>query len=518
MKKIIVLGADGMAGHMITLYLSQLKKYDIYDFCHTKKIRKKSQIIDVIDLNNLDEQINKIEPDIIINCIGILNEKCDADPVMASYINAFFPQYLANKFMNTSCKVIHLSTDCVFDGRKGSYDEQDIKNATSIYGITKGMGEFNNNKDLTIRTSIIGPDIKDGMGLFNWFMKQEDAIDGYQNVWWTGLTNLELARIIDIAIERDITGLYNIVPNEKINKYDLLNILKSVFNKDSIRVYAETKIKSDKSLITRRNDLHNNIKSYYEMIEELFNWMVDHPKYYQRYFGIKDKVIIIWSKIKAETVSENKREVWLKHRLKVFMNYTLKGFQNQTNQDFYYFINYDEYAKPYIIEELKKYPPLPSNVVFTEHYYSNIEKVLPFYKTLYFVRIDSDDMYQKDFMQKLKDYKTKSGTKALIVENGYIYDVLTDELARWFYKSATPFYTLIYDCFDFSNGYRHDTHGQSSVFKLYYEVIYGDTFIVIAHHQNTVTVFNCSFRKQMVEGEEKEKIKSENNLSTMKEA
>lgn len=515
MKKIVVLGADSMLGHIITLYLLELKKYIIYDFCTTKKIRKKSKILDVTSLSNFDLEINIIEPDIIINCIVILNKECDECPIIASYINSFFPFYLINKFKDTSCKVIHFSTDCVFDGTKGLYEENDIKNATNIYGITKSLGEFNNEKDLTIRTSIFGPDIKDDIGLFNWFMKQEDAIDGYQNVWWTGLTNLELAKIIDIIIEKDITGLYNIVSKEKINKYDLLNILKSVFKKDNIKVYAEIRMKSDRSLITKRDDLHYNIKSYNEMIKELYNWMKLHPKYYQRYFGQKNKVIIIWSKIKLENILKNKREEWIKHRLKIFMNYTLNGFKNQTNQKFYYFINYDAYAKPFILKELKKYPQLPSNIMFTEHYYVDIEKIIPFYKSLYFVRIDSDDLYQKNFIQKLNDFNPKNETKAIIATNGYIYDALTDELARWFYKSASPFYTLIYDCFDFSNGYRHETHGEKSVFKLYYEVIYGDNFIVIAHHKNTITVFNCAFKKQTVENEEKEKIKSENNLNVI---
>ena len=513
MKKIIILGSDSMAGHMIVLYLLGLKKYDIYDFCHTRKIRKKSQIADITNLNNFEEQIDIIKPDIIINCIDTLNN----DPIKASYINAFFPRYLVNRFINTSCKIIHISNDSVFDGKRGSYDESDIKNSTSIYGITKGMGEFDNNKDLTIRTSIIGPDIKDGDGLFNWFMRQEDAIDGEQNVWWTGLTNLELAMIIDFVIEKDITGLYNIVSNEKINKYNLLNILKTIFKKNTIKIYEETKIKADNSLITKRNDLHYSFKSYYEMIDELFKWMDSHPKYYQRYFGLKDKIVIVWSKLKAETISENKREEWIKHRIKVFMNYTCESFKNQTNQDFYYFINYDEYAKPYVIDELKKYPRLPNNIVFTEHYYVDIEKLTPFYKNLYFVRIDSDDIYQKNFIQKLKDYKPKNETKAIVAINGYIYDIFTDELARWFYKSSSPFYTLIYDSFDFSNGYRHNIHGDLSVFKLYYEILYGDNFVVIAHHKNTITVFNCAFRKQIITGEEKEKIKIENNLSMMTE-
>lgn len=307
MKKVIILGADGMIGHMITLYLSELKKYEIYDFCNTRKIRKKSYLIDIKNLEYLYEQINDSNPDIIINCIELVNHECDQDPMLASYINSFLPHYLVNKYKDTECKIIHLSTDCVFDGKKGSYEEDDDKTAGCIYGITKGLGEFNNNKDLTIRVSVIGPDIKDNDGLFNWFMKQEDAIDGYQDVWWNGLTNLELAKIIDIAIEKNVLGLYNVSSNQKINNLNLLNIMKNVFKKESINVYAETKNKLDRSLLSKRRDLNYEIKSYDEIIKELYDWMMKHPKYYQRYFSLKDKVIIVWSKIKLEPISEEKK-------------------------------------------------------------------------------------------------------------------------------------------------------------------------------------------------------------------
>ncbi len=516
MKKVVVLGSNGMAGHMICLYLLEKNKYEIYDVCHNQKIRKDSIEIDITKIDNLNKLFEDVKPDVVINCIGILNEECDKNILNSSYINGFFPKYLENYFKNSNCKVIHLSTDCVFDGKKGSYLEDDLKNATSIYGISKSLGEINNSKDLTIRTSIIGPEIKDGSGLFHWFMNQEGAIDGYKNVFWNGITTLELAKIIDYIIDNDISGLYNIGSSEKIDKYSLLLHIKEIFNKDNIFIYEETRTKSDKSLKTKKTDFNYNIKSYKEMLIELKEWMVEHPKYYQKYFGIKDKVIIIWSKIKVNDLEDEKASGWIKERIKVFMNYTCKGFKNQTNQDFYYFIHYDEKASLYLKDELAKYPPLPDNIVFTDSYYRDIAKILPFYKTLYFVRIDSDDIYSKDFIEKLKKFNPKDDTKVLIAQKGYTYDIMNDKLARWYYKSP-PFYTLLYNAFDFSNGYRHEIHGHSSAILLPHEIISGDNFVVIVHGKNTVTVFNSSFRKQIIEGEEMTKIKNEYELKPFSE-
>lgn len=514
MKKIIVLGSNGMAGHIITLYLLEQKKYEIYDFCHNKKIRKESINVDVTNTKALNLLFEEIKPDIVINCIGILKENCDKNLLLSSFINSFFPKYLEKYFKNSSCKIIHLSTDCVFDGRKGSYIETDIKNATDIYGITKGMGEIINEKDLTIRTSIIGPEIKDGESLFDWFMKQEGAIDGYENVWWTGVTTLELAKIIDYIIENNISGLYHIIPKEKINKFTLLSYIKDIFKKDKIKIYKEIKTRLDKSLLTTKSDFKYVIKNYKEMILELYEWMKNRPKYYQKYFEIKDKVIIVWSKIKALNLTKEKANLWVKYRIKIFMNYTYKSFKNQTNQNFYYFIHCDEVAAPIVFEELKNYTKLPDNIKFTNNYYKNISEILPFYKTLYFVRIDSDDMYDKNFIQRLVDYKHNENTQALIAQSGYTYDIINDKLARWYYKSP-PFYTLIYNSFDFSNGYRYEVHGHSSVINLNHEILNGDNFIVIVHSQNTITVFNTSFRKQIIEGEEMNKIKKEFDLKPM---
>ena len=152
-------------------------------------------------------------------------------------------------------KFIHLSTDCVFSGQKGSYTENSFKDGNTFYDKTKSLGEVINDKDLTFRMSIIGPDRKEqGIGLLNWFMKQKSKVKGYSKVYWTGVTTLTLAKAIDKAMQSKLTGLYHLVNNEKIAKYDLLKLFNAYLKSDKISIEAFENEIVDKSLINTRND------------------------------------------------------------------------------------------------------------------------------------------------------------------------------------------------------------------------------------------------------------------------
>lgn len=282
MKKIIVLGASGMAGHLIQTYLStKTDKYNVIGMVNSTELNLKNIKCDVIDLKDFITKIEMFNPDIIINCIGILNTSSMIDVAKTTYINTFFPKYLENKYKNSNTKIIHLSTDCVFDGKYGGYKENSFKNDQTIYGMSKNFGEIINDKDLTIRTSIIGPEIKDGTGLFNWFMKQEGVVSGYSNVFWTGVTTLELAKAINEFIEQDVTGLYQLVPENKISKYDLLKLVKDIFNKNKITLIENREYFSDKSLIDTRKDFKYNVKSYEDMIIEMRDWLRENKMLYE---------------------------------------------------------------------------------------------------------------------------------------------------------------------------------------------------------------------------------------------
>lgn len=206
-KKILVIGSKGMAGHMIKEYLSQ-KGYDVYGAFREKEeknLEANEFYLDAFDKEKLEEILKKVKPDFVINCIGILNQFAENNPDIAIYVNGYFPHYLDRLSEKYGYKLIHITTDYVFSGKKGNYTEDDFRDADSYYGRSKAIGEVNNNRTLTFRTSIIGPDInKDGIGLFNWFMKQEGRIKGYSNVFWSGVTTLELAKAIEVNLPKSV--------------------------------------------------------------------------------------------------------------------------------------------------------------------------------------------------------------------------------------------------------------------------------------------------------------------------
>lgn len=285
MKKILILGASGMAGHMISSYFKTLAgKYEVYDICHTVKLDENSIVLDIQDLNSLNTIIVRLNPDIIINSIGILNKNAEVDPSNTIFINSYFPRYLEERFKDTNIKLIHLSTDCVFSGDTGNYNEASLPDGKDLYAKTKILGEINNNKDLTVRTSIIGPELKhNGTGLFHWFMMQNSRVIGYSKVIWSGVTTLQLAKCLDLMIEKNLNGLYNLTSRTSISKYELLKIVNSVFDKNLL-IEKFGQIENNKSLISIRKDFLVEVPAYTEMIYELKDWMVKNSQLYSQYF------------------------------------------------------------------------------------------------------------------------------------------------------------------------------------------------------------------------------------------
>ena len=279
-KKILVLGADGMAGHIIIDYLKS-KKYDVFKTSR-KESDEKSFIYDVVDdYREIENAIEKIKPDFVVNCIGVLNQFAEDNKSEAVLINSFLPHYLDKLSIKYQFKFIHISTDCVFSGEKGGYNENDFTDAASFYGKSKSLGEVINNRNLTFRTSIVGPDIKEnGIGLFNWFMKQSGEVKGFSNVIWSGVTTLELAKSIEKSFNFDISGLYHLVNNQKINKYELLLLFKKWMKKE-IKVLKDDSYVSDKSIINTRTDFNFEIPSYEKMIEEMSIWINENKDKYK---------------------------------------------------------------------------------------------------------------------------------------------------------------------------------------------------------------------------------------------
>jgi len=283
-KKILLLGATGMAGHVAYHYLKETNKYEIVDVVFRNKLTVDSIVLDVTDKQATEELIKTVKPDIIVNCIGILIKGSRQHPDNAIYINAYFPHLLERLSSEIDAKLIHISTDCVFSGKKGNYTEYDFKDADDIYGRSKALGEVENDRDLTIRTSIIGPELKqNGEGLFHWFMYQEGKVNGFTDAIWGGVTTLELAKAIDKAIDNNLTGLVHLSNGTGINKYDLLNLFKSIWIRNNIDINPFEGHAVDKSLQSSTK-FNMNVPSYSAMLDELKNWMDKYRDMYQNFY------------------------------------------------------------------------------------------------------------------------------------------------------------------------------------------------------------------------------------------
>lgn len=285
MKKVLILGAGGMAGHMVYYYLDSLQKYCLYTVCHRTSLTGHSFILDIHDTNTLTNILVDIQPDVIVNCIGVLIKRSQKSIKDAVYINAYYPHLLSDFIGKNlqSSKLIHISTDCVFSGEKGNYTFDDKKDALDVYGMTKNLGEVINEKDLTIRTSIIGPELKkNGEGLFHWLFSNRAAkeLNGYTKSVWSGVTTLELAKAIDFAITTDLRGLQQLSNNKQITKYDLLKLIIDTFNL-SVEIKPVDGVISDKSIVSSISDY--SVPSYSVMLQDLHNFMNKNKKLYTQY-------------------------------------------------------------------------------------------------------------------------------------------------------------------------------------------------------------------------------------------
>lgn len=280
MKRVLVLGAAGMAGHMLSLVL-RAHGFDVTPLARKQVPLENLKCLDV-QTPEFDVFLQSNSFDVVINCIGVLNQFAERNVADAIYLNSYFPHHLEQVFAQTPCKVIHISTDCVFSGNKGRYIETDIPDADTVYARTKALGEIHNAKDLTLRTSIIGPDLSSkGIGLLNWFLHQRDSVSGYQGAIWSGVTTLQLAKVIVEVLKSDVSGLYHLTPDGSISKYEILSIFKEQFNKPiEIVPLAEPRI--DKSLIDSRRLF--SVPGYAQMFAELAEWTKQRKDLYPHYF------------------------------------------------------------------------------------------------------------------------------------------------------------------------------------------------------------------------------------------
>jgi dTDP-4-dehydrorhamnose reductase len=263
MIKVLILGSSGMAGHKLLLSLSSVpgllvrgtaRTLDGLPSAFVEKARPLVDLgIDANDLEGLGRYLDKAKPDVVVNCIGLIKQLPIANETLpAISINALFPHQLAHACKRINARLIHISTDCVFSGRKGGYTEDDASDAEDLYGKTKFLGEVSYPHCLTLRTSIIGHELKGKYGLVEWFLQQTAKVRGFTRAIYTGFPTTELARIIgEFVLPRpDLSGLYQ-VSSEPISKYELLKIVAAKYGRN-IDIEPNADFLCDRSLDSSR--------------------------------------------------------------------------------------------------------------------------------------------------------------------------------------------------------------------------------------------------------------------------
>ena len=284
MIKLIVLGSTGLLGSTLLKYFSKqsnIKCYGIIrinsDINKLKNIKNvKLYKIDYKNKNSILKVFNKIKPNLIINCIGVIKQLTHKNQLSEIIrINSFLPHYLTELAnVKSKTRFIQFSTDCVFSGTKGKYKETDFAGAQDIYGRSKLLGELTYPNTLTLRTSIIGHELQTKYSLLNWFLDQKKPIKGYKNAIFSGLTALEIAKFLDkfIIPNKKLNGMYHLSGNT-ISKYELLNLVKSVYKKD-IKIIIDKKVKINRSLNSNLLQKQTGYKppNWTKLIQEMFEF------------------------------------------------------------------------------------------------------------------------------------------------------------------------------------------------------------------------------------------------------
>jgi dTDP-4-dehydrorhamnose reductase len=289
--KVLILGSAGLIGHQVYNYLKDSDNYELHNISYRNKIQNDTILLDARDEKIFIDKITSIKPHYIVNCIGILINGSDSDPENAIFLNSYMPHRLARLADKINAKLIHISTDCVFSGdKKEPYVETDEKDGRGVYAKTKGLGEIINDKHLTLRTSVVGPELKsDGEELFHWFMNQSDSVSGFTKAIWSGVTTIELAKAVKWSIDHHITGLYHVTNNSSISKHELLKLFQKHTKKD-INIKPFSGKDANKSFIDTRLLMDYEIPSYDQMISDMVSLIANNRPLYSQYkVGIFDK-------------------------------------------------------------------------------------------------------------------------------------------------------------------------------------------------------------------------------------
>jgi dTDP-4-dehydrorhamnose reductase len=247
-------------------------------------LQSSDRVIEGIDAahgENVIAVIRRLTPDVVVNCVGVIKQRKDAKAALPSIaVNSLLPHVIATALEEWGGRLIHVSTDCVFDGRRGNYCEDDRADADDLYGRTKYLGEVATANALTLRTSIIGRELSKHASLLDWFLSQRGkTIRGFRCVWWSGVTTNHLADlVVKLACTRaDLSGLYQ-VSSGRIDKYELLCLLRDAYSLDVVIEPEETTV-LDRSLSGARFEAATGYRfpTWPVLLEQLVNDPTPYP-------------------------------------------------------------------------------------------------------------------------------------------------------------------------------------------------------------------------------------------------
>ena len=260
--KVLILGAGGMLGHaMLRLFLDTpgleargtVRSEHARDVLPADLVPAVTSGVDLADPDRVVDIVARERPEVVINCVGLVKQReAAADPLAALPINALLPHRLAQLCGLAGARLVHFSTDCVFDGAQGHYRESDLAAPVDLYGRTKLLGEVDAPQAITLRTSMIGPELTVHRGLLDWFLGQTVAIRGYRRAIFSGLTTFEVAKMVrnHVLTRPELHGVYH-VGGDAVSKFDLLNLISRVYG-HNVTIEPDDSLVLDRSLDSSR--------------------------------------------------------------------------------------------------------------------------------------------------------------------------------------------------------------------------------------------------------------------------
>ncbi|CAI6043305.1 dTDP-4-dehydrorhamnose reductase family protein [Cohnella sp. JJ-181] len=298
--KVLVLGGSGMAGHVIASYLLHRTEHEVIVTVRTAGdipvVRQACglagggprdaggnragpalavRVLDARRFEQVAELVEDARPDIVVNAVGVLNRQAEENPLDAYLVNGLLPHWLRHLCARGGGRLIHISSDCVFLGDRGGYTEQERPDGVTVYARSKALGEVVGASCLTLRTSIIGPELRSrGIGLLKWFLGSSGSVQGYVNVHWNGVTTLELAKAVVWAMDHpEFGGLVHLTAPEAVSKHDLLGMFAEAFGRTDIEVVPQAEPAIDRTLAPTESGFGYRPAGYAQMLSELRRWM-----------------------------------------------------------------------------------------------------------------------------------------------------------------------------------------------------------------------------------------------------